>query len=171
MPSSDLSSETAHQLPDFLTSQDINALNAGHHHAPFDVLGPHKSGNRRWIVTVQPDAEAVYANVGSKQTDLMRLGGCVFAAPVAGGPYTLTMSYAGGVTHTTSDPFSFQPVLTDFDLHLLGEGKHQQLWTALGAHVQTQNQVEGTHFAVWAPNAGRVSVVGDFNNWDGRRHP
>ncbi len=158
-------------LPVFLTHDDLSALNAGTHPAPFEVLGPHKSGNRRWIATFQPNAVDVMATVAGKETQLPRIGGDVFAAAVAGKAYTLTMHYADGSTHTTADPFALPPVLTDFDQYLLGEGTHRQLWRALGAHVTTHQKVQGTHFAVWAPNARRVSVVGEFNSWDGRRHP
>ena len=69
------------------------------------------------------------------------------------------------------DPYSFPPVLTDFDLYLIGEGTHYKNYEKLGAHVKTVDGVKGVHFAVWAPNAKRVSVIGDFNRWDGRRHP
>jgi hypothetical protein len=76
-----------------------------------------------------------------------------------------------GTTWEFDDPFRFGPVLGEMDEYLLGEGTHRRLWQVLGAHVITHEGVEGTHFAVWAPNAERVSVVGDFNIWDGRRHP
>ena len=158
-------------LPAFLTQDDIHALNSGTHPAPFDVLGPHKSGNRRWIVTFQPDAVDVAATVSGQKTELARISGDVFAAPVPGKTYSLTMHYADGTEHSSRDPFSFEPLLTAFDQYLLGEGTHKELWRALGAHVTKQAGVDGVHFAVWAPNAQRVSVVGDFNNWDGRRHP
>ncbi len=161
----------AHDLPAFLTSDDIDALNTGTHPAPFDVLGPHKSKNKRWIATFQPDAVEVVAKVGAKETELHRLGGDVFAAPVPGKAYELTMHYADGQTYTTRDPFAFDPVLTEFDQYLVGEGTHKELWRVLGAHVTTHQKAKGVHFAVWAPNARRVSVVGDFNTWDGRRHP
>ena len=157
-------------LPQFLTQGDIDALNAGHRGAPFDVLGARKSGNKRWIVTFQPDAQSVTAAVGSKTTNLPRLGGAVFGGPVAGKTYTLNMTYADGATHSARDPYSFDPVLSDFDKYLVGEGTHKELWRVLGAHVIKHQGAQGTHFAVWAPNAHRVSVVGDFNNWDGRRH-
>jgi len=68
------------------------------------------------------------------------------------------------------DPYSFLPVLSDFDLHLIGEGSHYKKYEKLGSHVMAVNGLKGIHFAVWAPNAKRVSVAGDFNNWDGRRH-
>jgi 1,4-alpha-glucan branching enzyme len=76
-----------------------------------------------------------------------------------------------GATWEFEDPFRFGPVLGEMDEYLLGEGTHKRLWQVLGAHVITHEGVDGTHFAVWAPNAERVSVVGDFNIWDGRRNP
>ncbi|WP_417270841.1 1,4-alpha-glucan branching protein GlgB [Celeribacter sp.] len=159
------------KFPDFLSQADVDALNAGTHPDPFGVLGPHKSGTRRWITTYQPDATEVIATVAGKSTPLKRLGGAVFSAPVAGKAYTLTMRFADGTEHTTPDPFAFDPILTDFDQYLLGEGSHKELWRVLGAHVVSHQGVDGVHFAVWAPNAQRISVVGEFNHWDGRRHP
>lgn len=159
------------KFPDFLSQPDVDALNAGTHAAPFDVLGPHKSGGRRWVTTYQPDATEVIATVAGKETTLNRLGGAVFSAPVAGKAYTLTMRFKDGAEHKIHDPFAFDPILTDFDQYLLGEGSHKELWRVLGAHVATHQNVDGVHFAVWAPNARRVSVVGSFNHWDGRRNP
>ena len=157
--------------PDFLTDSDVAALNGGTHPAPFRLLGPQKSDNRRWITTLQPDAVEVIATVDDKQIPLQRIDGDVFTAAVAGKAYTLTMRYADGSEYTTKDPFAFDPVLTDFDQYLVGEGTHKELWRVLGAHVTEHQHAEGVHFAVWAPNARRVSVIGDFNNWDARRHP
>ncbi|MEK7269081.1 MAG: alpha-amylase family glycosyl hydrolase, partial [Nitrospirota bacterium] len=76
----------------------------------------------------------------------------------------------GGVTER-HDPYAYPPLLTDFDLHLFGEGRHYRAYDMLGAHIRTVEGVAGVGFVVWAPNAMRVSVVGDFNGWDGRRHP
>ena len=84
--------------------------------------------------------------------------------------YRLTWREAG-YEHIAHDPYSFPPQLSDFDLHLFGEGKHRHAYRILGAHVHTVDEIPGILFAVWAPNAERVSVVGDFNQWDGRRHP
>ena len=171
MAKRDPDQNTTPTLPSFLTNDDVAALNSGTHRAPFEVLGSYKSGNKRWIVTFQPDAVAVVATVAGKQTVLHRIDGAVFAAAVPGKSYTLTMHYDGGGTFTTHDPFAFDPIITDYDQYLIGEGSHKQLWRVLGAHVTTHHKIDGVHFAVWAPNARRVSVVGDFNNWDGRRHP
>src|SRR5262249_44138793 len=76
-----------------------------------------------------------------------------------------------GHTWQIRDAYAFPPLLTDYDLHLLAEGTHLGAYERLGAHVREVNGVSGVHFTVWAPNATRVSVVGNFNRWDGRRHP
>ena len=156
--------------PAILDDSAVAALNEGTHHAPYDVLGPHTIGKTRWITTFQPGAVSVTATVAGKATVLNRIAGDVFSAPVAGKIYKLTMQYPDGSSHTTRDPFSFAPVLSDVDQYLLGEGTHKELWRVLGAHVIKHQSVKGVHFAVWAPDAKRVSVVGDFNTWDARRH-
>jgi len=86
-------------------------------------------------------------------------------------PYRIKIKSYEGMTSEFYDPYSFLPVLTDFDLHLFGEGRHYKKYENLGAHIMEINGIKGVHFAVWAPNAKRVSVIGDFNKWDGRRHP
>ena len=85
--------------------------------------------------------------------------------------YELEVEYPDGNTYTLRDPYSFLPTLGELDLHLVLEGRHEQLYERLGAHVREIDGVAGTSFAVWAPNARSVSVVGDFNSWDGRLHP
>jgi 1,4-alpha-glucan branching enzyme len=98
-----------------------------------------------------------------------------YASVFSGGngrfPYRLRVENDEGHTWEFVDPYQFGPVLTDFDLHLLGEGTHYRNYERLGAHVRTHEGVRGVHFALWAPNARRVSVIGNFNHWDGRRHP
>jgi len=86
-------------------------------------------------------------------------------------PYQLRVVTHEGQTLQFPDPYVFPPLLTEFDLYLMGEGSHYQKYEKLGAHQREVNGVAGLHFAVWAPNAKRVSVIGDFNRWDGRRHP
>jgi 1,4-alpha-glucan branching enzyme len=85
--------------------------------------------------------------------------------------YVLRVADAGGKKTIMHDPYSFPHLLTDYDLHLLNEGRHWQCYNRLGAQLRVVEGVEGVNFAVWAPNATAVSIVGDFNNWDGRRHP
>ena len=86
-------------------------------------------------------------------------------------PYRLRLSNDRGEIWEIDDPYAFPPILTDFDLHLIAEGTHYRNYEKLGTHPMTLNGVRGVYFGVWAPNATRVSVVGDFNRWDGRRHP
>jgi 1,4-alpha-glucan branching enzyme len=85
--------------------------------------------------------------------------------------YRLEVLYHGGSTSEIDDPYRYGRILSDYDLYLFGEGKHTRIYEKLGAHPTTIGGSAGVHFAVWAPNAKRVSVVGDFNAWDGRRHP
>lgn len=154
-----------------LSEEDLRALNDGTHPDPFDALGPRRLDGQPWVVTLQPGASGVAAVVERAPVTLARLSGDVFGGPVPAGPYDLQMTYPDGSIVTTPDPFALGPVLTDLDRYLLGEGTHRTLWRALGAHVIAHEGSKGVHFAVWAPNAHRVSVVGDFNQWDGRRHP
>ncbi|MEW6003009.1 MAG: 1,4-alpha-glucan branching enzyme, partial [Nitrospirota bacterium] len=86
-------------------------------------------------------------------------------------PYRISVKSLDGTKSEFYEPYSFLPVLTDFDLHLMGEGSHYRQYEKLGAHLMEIKGIKGVHFAVWAPNAKRVSVIGNFNKWDGRRHP
>ena len=88
--------------------------------------------------------------------------------PIAPSAYRLRFRFADGAEFETYDAYAFPPILTDYDLYLSGEGTHYLKYEKLGAHVREIAGVRGVHFAVWAPNAKRVSVVGDFNSWDGR---
>ena len=85
--------------------------------------------------------------------------------------YELEVEYAPGESYTLRDPYSFPPTLGEIDLYLAGEGRHEELYEKLGSHVEEIDGVTGVAFAVWAPSARSVSVVGDFNSWDGRLHP
>jgi len=85
--------------------------------------------------------------------------------------YAIEVEYPGGARYTLRDPYAVLPTLGDLDIHLAAEGKHQRLWERLGAHVTQVEGTQGVSFAVWAPRARRISVVGDFNSWDGRLHP
>jgi 1,4-alpha-glucan branching enzyme len=146
---------------------------------PHGVLGAHptRSGSGVKIRAYRPAAEAVTVLVdGEPAAQLKRCHpGGVFEGTVKGASlplaYQLEVRYPDGGTYTIDDPYRFAPTFGDLDLHLAGEGRHERLWERLGAHVREVDGVEGTAFAVWAPAARSVSVVGDFNSWDGRLHP
>ncbi|HVZ10047.1 1,4-alpha-glucan branching protein GlgB [Rhodopila sp.] len=149
----------------------LTALEAGRHGDPFALLGLH---DKRLLVLANGarGVEAVSAADGSPIATLHPVGqGGLFMAEIAHPvPYRLRIDWAG-VIQETEDPYSFGLLLGDLDLHLIAEGRHRDLARCLGAHVTSVGDVDGVRFAVWAPNAARVSVVGDFNAWDGRRHP
>ncbi|HVC21383.1 MAG TPA: 1,4-alpha-glucan branching protein GlgB [Vicinamibacterales bacterium] len=165
----------------------LSDLAAGRSHDPFALLGPHAADPRGTILRVlQPAARAVEAHLHGAASGAAGRPGVVplarrgsdglFEALIpseAGGvrDYRLRVTFQDGTVRELDDPYRFGRVLTDYDLHLLGEGTHYRSYRKLGAHVLALDGVDGVHFAVWAPNAERVSVVGDFNGWDGRVHP
>jgi len=158
-----------------LDSAQLDALVAGRHSNPFSVLGPQHSGGSRVVRCLQPDAASVsLLNAAGKiVADMEKVHeGGVFegALPPRLRRYALRVTYRDGVVSDVEDPYRFPSTLGEMDLYLLGEGSDQQVFKKLGSHVTQVAGVTGTRFAVWAPNASRVSVVGDFNNWDGRRH-
>ena len=152
----------------------LRALTEGRCDDPFAHLGPQKRG-ARWLLTVYlPGVDAVDCLTGKKTVKAMPpLPGYpgVFVLDFARRPAYRLRGHAGGATWEFEDPYRFGQIIGEADLYFFGEGTHQRLWTMLGAHPMKVDGVEGTHFAVWAPNAERVSVVGDFNVWDGRRAP
>ncbi|MFD1702262.1 1,4-alpha-glucan branching protein GlgB [Methylopila henanensis] len=154
----------------------LEALAHGTHADPFAALGRRDDGAGPYVRAVLPGAEAaevVARSDGAVVGTLAEIDGSgVFEGPVRGvDPYLLRVTWPGGVVHESEDPYSFGLLLGDLDLHLLGESRHFELASALGANALTIDGVAGVRFAVWAPNARRVAVVGDFNAWDSRRHP
>ncbi len=145
------------------------------HHDPFEVLGRHPVGEGEVVVRVyRPHAEAV--TIADGEHLMERIEGSdffVWRGPAEAVPerYRLIWRDAHQREHLAHDPYCFPPQLPDFDLHLFGEGKHWHAYRFLGAHLHEVDGVAGVLFAVWAPNAERVSVVGEFNEWDGRCHP
>jgi 1,4-alpha-glucan branching enzyme len=163
--------------PHALPEAEIEAIVHGRHGDPFRVLGMH--GEDPPVVrTFQPGIERVVvvdAASGSEVVELTRLHPeGLFAGTLAGRrgrfAYRLRL-FAGSWQGEIEDPYRFPPLLGELDLWLFAEGNHLRLYEKLGAHPLVVEGVAGTRFAVWAPNALRVSVVGDFNAWDGRRHP
>jgi 1,4-alpha-glucan branching enzyme len=146
----------------------LDLIARGEHPDPFGILGPHDGVIR----TFQPGAKKVAVVLdGRKPAPAARAHPAgVFEARVAAASYRLRVTTEQG-EREFADPYAYPPLLTDFDLHLMGEGSHYQNYEKLGAHVRSVDGVTGVHFAVWAPTARRVSVAGDFNRWDGRAHP
>jgi 1,4-alpha-glucan branching enzyme len=154
---------------------DYAALAAGRHRDVFAVLGLHRAGANRLVRVYLPDAAAVtlLTDDGRQRTPMERVhdaGVFVAVMPPRRRRYRLHITWPDGAWLECDDPYAFPVSLGDLDLYLLREGSHQQIYAILGAQPMTLRGCRGTRFAVWAPNAGRVSVVGDFNNWDGRRH-
>ncbi len=153
----------------------FDAIAQGRHSDPFSVLGPHVTG-KNWIVrSWQPQAQSVEL-IDENDELLIKMKPVhdegLFEAnlPLPIIPYRLRLT-ENDHSRTIDDPYRFPTPLGDFDRHLMKEGKLQKLADKLGAHPMQIEGVKGVHFAVWAPNASRVSVVGLFNHWDGRRHP
>jgi 1,4-alpha-glucan branching enzyme len=158
--------------------KDIEAIVAGDHPDPFGFLGPHRDSAGVVVRAFLPAARSVHAVDAATGETLAELAPAHPAGLFAGRlgrddrdpRYRLRIDWDGDVV-VLDDPYRFAPVLGDIDIHLLAEGTHLETYNRLGAHPATFDGVPGTTFAVWAPNARRVSVVGDFNQWDGRRHP
>ncbi|MGB8591435.1 MAG: 1,4-alpha-glucan branching protein GlgB [Candidatus Acidiferrales bacterium] len=173
---------------------EIEALVRGEHSEPFRILGPHyeEIAGRNCVVVraFRPRTASlsiVWDRRGEPQPAVrvhpdgfyVAILPLIVAAPPPGQEltpigstmYRLRITYPDGRIEEIYDPYSFPPMLTEFDLHLINEGTHYLKYEKLGAHVRELDGIRGVHFAVWAPNARRVSVVGDFNNWDGRAHP
>ncbi|MCW3003316.1 MAG: glgB [Conexibacter sp.] len=158
--------------------RDADALAHGELGDPHALLGVHDDGDGGTIVRAwRPGAEHVAVHVEGGLDygcELVHLAG-LWAAHLDGLKpplrYEVVTRYPDGVTATAIDAYAFPPTVGEMDLHLAGEGRHEEIYEHLGGHLRTVDGVEGTAFAVWAPAARAVSLVGDFNGWDGRLHP
>jgi 1,4-alpha-glucan branching enzyme len=168
-------------MPPATAQKDIHQIVHGEHSNPFAVLGMHRAhlleGPTMVVRAFVPDAQRVSV-VDDRTGDRIpadRLDDSGFfeaRVPEADRfPYRLRAAWSDGAEVEFADPYSFPSTIGELDLHLLAEGRDLQLYRKLGAHPIPIEGVAGVRFAVWAPNAERVSVVGDFNHWDGRRHP
>jgi 1,4-alpha-glucan branching enzyme len=157
--------------------RQIERLVARDHPAPHDLLGVHQVGSGVVVRVYRPEASTVrVVPRRGKPIDLDRrhqAGLFEGKLPRRTLPlrYRVQVDYPDGLSVELDDPYAFLPTLGALDLHLVGEGRHEELYERLGAHTYEIEGTGGTAFAVWAPSARSVSVVGDFNNWDGRLHP
>ncbi|MCG2634625.1 MAG: 1,4-alpha-glucan branching protein GlgB [Gammaproteobacteria bacterium] len=143
-------------------------------HDPFSLLGAHSCGAKKRVRVLIPDAREVSFSQSNRalervgESDLFQWSGAAAEVPDR---YQLRWTDGSGQLHQAYDPYCFLPVIPDYDLSLFRDGRHWHLYRCLGAHPICHEGIEGVLFATWAPNAERVSVVADFNHWDGRRHP
>ena len=163
-----------------MTPEDriLDAVAAGSHHDPHSVLGIHPGadaeGRSEWTVRARrPLAQsvtAVFADGTRVPLEHVRSG--IWEGRRSGdtGRYELVTTYANGPDFVIDDPYRHAPSIGELDLHLISEGRHEELWRVLGAHTRTLDGSAGVSFTVWAPNARAVRVVGDFNGWDGAGH-
>ena len=163
-----------------VASEQIDRIVWNQHQNPFEVLGPHQveeDGRSLWVVRAYlPNADAAWVVLPEERQEfLMRsvhhphfFECTIERAELAN--YQLRIQ-EGEQVRVSYDPYAFQsPLLTDFDIHLFSEGNHHRIYEKLGAHLVEVDGIKGVYFAVWAPNARNVSVLGDFNWWDGRKH-
>ncbi|MEU3513403.1 1,4-alpha-glucan branching enzyme [Streptomyces longwoodensis] len=160
-------------VPPALTAYDRDRLLTGTHHDPHGLLGAHPAEDGVVFRAFRPYARAVAVLAGEVRADLHDEGDGFFSGvlPLREVPlYRFVVTYEDTVQEA-EDAYRFLPTLGELDLHLIGEGRHEDLWTVLGAHPMTHEGVRGTRFSVWAPNARGVRVAGTFNFWDGTGHP
>ncbi|MEY9949124.1 hypothetical protein ABH937_006236, partial [Kitasatospora sp. GAS1066B] len=157
-----------------LPPAEIDRLVGGAHHDPHALLGAHPTTGGTAIRVLRPLAERVTIETAYGPAELTHQQGGLFTGLLPGSAipaYQLKVRYPGGEPLAQQDGYRFAPTLGELDLHLIREGRHEQLWKALGSHPRTVDGVLGTAFAVWAPNAVGVRLVGDFNHWDGTGFP
>lgn len=164
-----------------IAPDQIDRIVWNHHHNPFEVLGPHliaQDGEPTWAIRAyQPTAEAVAVIFPEERLEIPMQSvhhphffECTIEREEIAN-YQLKIIEPGGHERTIYDPYAFRsPLLTDFDIHLFGEGNHHRIYEKMGAHATIVDGVAGTYFAVWAPSARNASILGDFNHWDGRKH-
>jgi len=153
-------------------------VSVGSHHDPHSVLGAHLIEGGVVIRTLRPLATKVTATLeGKTELELTHLENGIWQGVIDSShvpDYRITASYEDGNQWLADDPYHYAPTLGELDLHLISEGRHEELWKALGSHLTTMKgklgESVGTRFAVWAPNAQAVRVVGDFNSWNGTAH-
>ena len=163
-------------LEDWINRYQFDELMKGILNAPQDLLGIHEYAGTQLITVYRPEAEKVWITdeKGGKKLELRQIderGLFGTETKTKYKSYRFLVQYSEDDVIEIVDPYAFSPEISDFDCHLYGEGTHYEIYEKLGAHVEVRDGVSGVRFAVWAPHARSVSVVGDFNMWDGRLHP
>ena len=163
-----------------LASEQIDQIVGNQYPNPFEILGPHQveeNGRKVWVVrSYVPNAEAISVMLPTARQEYPmhsvhhpHFFSCTIDLPELTN-YQLKIT-EGGHERVIYDPYAFtSPLMSDFDIHLFAEGNHHRIYEKLGAHPIEVEGIKGIYFAVWAPNARNTSVIGDFNNWDGRKH-
>ena len=167
------------KLNQWINWVEYDELLAGRHNAPGHILGLHDFGKGQVFTVYRPEAEAVFITdmkgKNKLELDEVEPGSGFFGKYIEGkkykSPYLVNVQYGEDDVVVTADPYCFESQISSMDLYLFAEGKHYQIFDKLGAHPMEINGVKGTYFAVWAPRARAISVVGNFNMWDGRLHP
>ena len=155
-------------------TDDLIRINNARHHDAFSILGRHTNASNTTITVYAPYAETV--NLGAKGPEFTRVPDSDFFTYQTTQDnipqhYQLAQVDKEGNKSLSYDPYDFGSVLPEFDQHLFSSGNHWHIYKKLGSHIHTIDDIKGVSFAVWAPNAQRVSVIGDFNRWDGRINP
>ncbi|HTW67158.1 MAG TPA: 1,4-alpha-glucan branching protein GlgB [Bryobacteraceae bacterium] len=157
-----------------MTPQELEEILHGTHGDPFSVLGPHQTHDGWEVRAFLPQAMDVSIRLGGSSHPMSKTNPEGFFVAALGqdpGNYKFDLTLWNGSHFEIEDPYRFPPLISDFDLHIHGEGTQYESYRTMGAHIVECLGVWGVRFAVWAPNAEVVSVVGDFNDWDERRHP
>jgi 1,4-alpha-glucan branching enzyme len=170
-------SDPAGRSPAGVSAEAVEAIVAGIHADPFAVLGPHRAGGGSVVRAFLPQASRAWlmpagaSGAAAEMTMLHPAGFFVVSLPGAAPTSYRLRVEKGDRTVELEDPYRFGLLLGELDMHLIAAGDHRQLYRIMGAHPRAMDGVPGTAFAVWAPNARRVALVGEFNHWDGRVHP
>ena len=159
---------------DYIHKDELNKIAHAYHSNPFDILGNQHEYSSKFIIIYSPDTSSL--TIGKNKLETTQLTGsdffvCSNNLDSLEKHYPINQVFSNGDEHAYIDPYTFETQIPDYDLNLFSAGKHLHAYRILGAHIKTVEGISGVLFSTWAPNAERVSVIGDFNQWDGRRHP
>jgi len=159
---------------DYIHKDELNKIAHAYHSNPFDILGNQHEYSSKFIIIYSPDTSSL--TIGKNKLTTTQLTGsdffiCSDNLDSLEKHYPINQVFSNGDEYAYIDPYTFEAQIPEYDLNLFSAGKHLHAYRILGAHIKTIDGISGVLFSTWAPNAERVSVIGDFNQWDGRRHP